>query len=206
MGSRFFYTKISEGKRWDAWLTSSAPLITATATIICAVVAAQGNKLLKTRRQEENLAKKRTEDARLQMQIIAANSDLTVGIALALQNGRANGKVEKGLAAVKSANGKYTQIFRRESFGRYQPEGGITMSKEFWKNTAIRAVKTFCQSLVAAISVGAAVSEVNWLNALSVALVAGLVSVLTSLASLDTVCEPSDNADEDDTDDSEVGG
>lgn len=79
------------------------------------------------------------------------------------------------------------------------------MSKEFWKNTAIRAVKTFCQSLVAAIGVGAAVSEVDWLNALSVALVAGLVSVLTSLASLDTVCEPSDNIDEDDTDDSEVG-
>lgn len=80
------------------------------------------------------------------------------------------------------------------------------MSKEFWKNTAIRAVKTFCQSLVAAIGVGAAVSEVDWLNALSVALVAGLVSVLTSLASLDTVCEPSDNTNEDDTDDSEVGG
>lgn len=85
-------------------------LITATATIICAVVAAQGNKLLKTRRQEENLAKKRAEEARLQMQMIAANSDLTVGIALALQNGRANGEVEKGLAAVKSANGKYTKF------------------------------------------------------------------------------------------------
>ncbi|MCD8106861.1 MAG: hypothetical protein LUE20_02715 [Oscillospiraceae bacterium] len=85
-------------------------LITAAATIICAVVAAQENKLLKAKRQEENLAKKRTEEARLQMQMIAANSDLTVGIALALQSGRANGEVEKGLAAVKSANSKYTKF------------------------------------------------------------------------------------------------
>lgn len=78
------------------------------------------------------------------------------------------------------------------------------MSKEFWKNTAIRAVKTFCQSLVAAIGVGAAVSEVDWLGALSVAFVAGLVSVLTSLASLDTAYEPSDNVDGDETNDSEA--
>jgi len=80
------------------------------------------------------------------------------------------------------------------------------MSKEFWKNTAIRAVKTFCQSLVAAIGVGAAVSEVDWLGALSVAFVAGLVSVLTSLASLDTVYEPSDNVDGDETNDSAAKG
>ena len=80
------------------------------------------------------------------------------------------------------------------------------MSEEFWKNTAIRAVKTFCQSLVAAIGVGAAVSEVDWLGALSVAFVAGLVSVLTSLASLDTVYEPSDNVDGDETNDSEAKG
>jgi len=33
-----------------------------------------------------------------------------VGIALALQSGRANGEVEKGLAAVKSANSKYTKF------------------------------------------------------------------------------------------------
>ncbi|MCC8046308.1 MAG: holin [Clostridiales bacterium] len=43
------------------------------------------------------------------------------------------------------------------------------MSKKWWKNAGIRAVKTVAQSLVAAIGVGAAVSEVDWLRALSTA-------------------------------------
>ncbi|MCD8347459.1 MAG: holin [Lachnospiraceae bacterium] len=69
------------------------------------------------------------------------------------------------------------------------------MSKKWWKNVGIRAVKTVAQSLVAAIGVGAAVSEVDWLRALSIAAVAGLVSVLTSLASLDVICEDTEYAD-----------
>ncbi|MCD8074650.1 MAG: holin [Lachnospiraceae bacterium] len=68
------------------------------------------------------------------------------------------------------------------------------MSKKWWKNAGIRAVKTVAQSLVA-IGVGAAVSEVDWLRALSIAAVAGLVSVLTSLASLDVICGDTEYAD-----------
>ena len=55
-----------------------------------------------------------------------------------------------------------------------------------WKEWAvaamIRAVKTFAQTFVASIAVGAAVEEVQWLRALSVSGVAFVASILTSLA------------------------
>ena len=55
-----------------------------------------------------------------------------------------------------------------------------------WKEWAvaalIRAVKTFAQTFVGCIAVGAAWSEVDWLRALSVSGVAFVLSILTSLA------------------------
>lgn len=69
------------------------------------------------------------------------------------------------------------------------------MNREFFKNMAVRAVKTFCQTLVGGITVGSALNEVDWVTIASVAAVAALMSVLTSLASLDTISE-SGNEDE----------
>ena len=58
------------------------------------------------------------------------------------------------------------------------------MSK-FFKDLAERAVKTFCQSLIAVGLAGATdLLSVDWLNALSVAGLATLISVLMSIASL----------------------
>ena len=55
-----------------------------------------------------------------------------------------------------------------------------------WKKWAIaaliRAVRTFAQSMVAMIGVGAAFNEIDWLKALSVSGVAFVLSILTSLA------------------------
>ena len=56
------------------------------------------------------------------------------------------------------------------------------MNKKFWQAAAIRAVRTFAQSMVSMIAVGAAISEVSWLRALSVSAVAALLSILTSIA------------------------
>lgn len=57
-------------------------------------------------------------------------------------------------------------------------------TKLFFKDTAERAVKTFAQSMVAVMTVGATgVLDVDWVNALSVSLLATLVSVLTSIGS-----------------------
>ena len=55
-----------------------------------------------------------------------------------------------------------------------------------WKKWAIaaliRAVRTFAQSMVAMIGVGAAFNEVDWLKALSVSGVSFVLSCLTSIA------------------------
>ena len=60
-----------------------------------------------------------------------------------------------------------------------------------WKEWAIaaliRAVKTFAQTFVGCIAVGAAVDEVQWLRAASVSFVAFVLSIMTSLAGLPEV-------------------
>ena len=62
-----------------------------------------------------------------------------------------------------------------------------------WKEWAlaalIRAIKTFAQTFVGCIAVGAAVDEVQWLRALSVSGVAFVLSIMTSLAGLPEVKE-----------------
>lgn len=56
--------------------------------------------------------------------------------------------------------------------------------KTFVKDLLERAVKTFCQSLIAVGLAGATdVLSVDWGNALSVAALATIVSILTSVAS-----------------------
>ena len=58
--------------------------------------------------------------------------------------------------------------------------------KRNWKKWAIaaliRAIRTFAQSMVSMIAVGAAFNEIDWLRALSVSGVAFMLSILTSLA------------------------
>ena len=56
------------------------------------------------------------------------------------------------------------------------------MSKEFWKATAIRAIRTICQTAVATIGTTALITEVNWSVVVSASALAGLLSVLTSIA------------------------
>lgn len=55
-----------------------------------------------------------------------------------------------------------------------------------WKKWAlaalIRAVRTFAQTFVGFIAVGAALEEIQWLRALSVSGAAFVLSILTSLA------------------------
>ena len=55
-----------------------------------------------------------------------------------------------------------------------------------WKEWAvaalIRAVRTFAQTFVGFIAVGAALEEVQWLRALSVSGAASVLSILTSIA------------------------
>lgn len=54
-------------------------------------------------------------------------------------------------------------------------------NKQFWKFTAIRAIKTICQTAIATIGTAKLVTDVNWLVVLSASLLAGILSVLTSI-------------------------
>jgi len=59
--------------------------------------------------------------------------------------------------------------------------------KEWLKAAVIRAIKTFAQTMVGSIAVGAAFNEIDWIRALSVSGVAFVLSMLTSLAGLPEV-------------------
>jgi hypothetical protein len=62
---------------------------------------------------------------------------------------------------------------------------GINMDinwKKFMMAALIRAIRTFAQTFVSMVAVGAAFSEVEWVRVLSVSGVAFVLSVLTSLA------------------------
>ena len=65
------------------------------------------------------------------------------------------------------------------------------MNKEYWlrwlKAAGIRAVKTFAQTAVGMIAVGAAINEVNWPFIASVSAVAAITSLLTNIAGLPEV-------------------
>lgn len=54
-------------------------------------------------------------------------------------------------------------------------------NSSFWKATAIRAIKTICQTAIATIGTASLLSEVNWLVVASASLLAGILSILTSI-------------------------
>lgn len=52
---------------------------------------------------------------------------------------------------------------------------------DFWKATAIRALKTVCQTAVATIGTAVVLEDVNWIMVISASILAGVLSVLTSI-------------------------
>lgn len=71
----------------------------------------------------------------------------------------------------------------------------IYMTPEFRRGAAERAIKTFCQSLLAILGTGAVgILDVDWAGALSAAALATLVSLLTSISQPDfTAGAPADD-------------
>jgi hypothetical protein len=61
------------------------------------------------------------------------------------------------------------------------------MNKKWWKAAGIRALKTFAQTAVAMITVGSAVTDVDWIAVLSVSATAAVASLLTSIGGLPEV-------------------
>ena len=56
------------------------------------------------------------------------------------------------------------------------------MTKKFWIAAAIRAIRTVCQTAVAAIGTAYVLQDVNWLAVVSASVLAGILSLLTSVA------------------------
>ena len=64
-------------------------------------------------------------------------------------------------------------------------------TKKWFKAAAVRAIKTVAQTAVGMITVGAAISDVEWGYIASVSIVAGISSVFTSIAGIPEVQENS---------------
>lgn len=101
--------------------------VAAASTVLCAWIASVTNRQTKEqkKRDDESEARsaQRAKEARLQLQMINANSQLTVGVAMALKNGHCNGEVEAGLAAVQEANTAYSKFLEEVALD-HMNEGG----------------------------------------------------------------------------------
>ena len=60
-------------------------------------------------------------------------------------------------------------------------------TKEWIKKAGIRAIKTMAQTAVSLLTVGTAITEVDWFTVLCVSLTAGVASILTSIAGIPEV-------------------
>lgn len=63
------------------------------------------------------------------------------------------------------------------------------MNKNWFKCAGIRALKTMAQTAGGLITVGALMTDVNWITVGSASLVAGIYSLITSVAGLPEVEE-----------------
>ncbi len=78
--------------------------ITAAATVLCAYIA---HKTGQREKREDERAEQRAKEGRLQLKMSEANNKLTIGVAMALKTGHANGEIEAGLKAVEDAQNDY---------------------------------------------------------------------------------------------------
>ena len=60
-------------------------------------------------------------------------------------------------------------------------------TKQWFKATAVRAIKTIAQTAIATIGVSATIGEVNWTMVASASVLSGILSVLTSVAGIPEV-------------------
>ena len=100
----------------DAMIEIVCGLITSCSTIICAMIAYRSEKNAKIseqeRKKQEDRAQRRVTESMLSLKLMNANCELTVGTALAVKRGYANGELESGLQKVKEAQHEYEQFLQ----------------------------------------------------------------------------------------------
>lgn len=66
-------------------------------------------------------------------------------------------------------------------------------SKKWLKAAGMRAIKTMAQTAASLMTVGAAMSDIDWVSVASVSVVAGIYSLITSVAGLPEISDESDD-------------
>ena len=84
-------------------------MIAAVAGILSAVVTTRNTRHNK---DMEKLSELRSVESRLMLDMIHANMKLSVGTAMAIKNGRANGELSDGLEAVRECDEKYSEFLQ----------------------------------------------------------------------------------------------
>lgn len=95
--------------------------ISATASVAVAIIggvfSVKQSKVQKRtediNKKQEERAEQRKQESLLAMELSHANTKLTVGVAMALKRGHANGEIEEGLAAVNEASENYNAYLRK---------------------------------------------------------------------------------------------
>lgn len=91
-------------------------VVTSFATIICAYIAYRSNRDAKVAKKDAAQAERRNQrklqESRLSLKLMNANCALTVGTALAIQRGKANGELEEGLKQVAEAQKEYMDFMQ----------------------------------------------------------------------------------------------
>ena len=70
------------------------------------------------------------------------------------------------------------------------------MNKTFWIAALNRCVRTVCQTAISLITVGNAITDLDWISILSVSATAGVVSLLNSIATGLPEVEDAEKADD----------
>lgn len=55
-------------------------------------------------------------------------------------------------------------------------------SRSWWEAALIRAIRTFCQTFIGLVGVGAAMEDIDWIRTISVSVVAFILSIFTAIA------------------------
>ena len=58
------------------------------------------------------------------------------------------------------------------------------MDRDFWKDTALRCAWTFAEAMLSCMTVGQAITEINWMHALSISAVAAIIAFLKQVVKL----------------------
>ena len=84
-------------------------LIAASAAVVSAVVTTRHTR---TNKEIEKSSELRSVESRLMLNMVYANMKLSVGTAVAIKNGKANGELTDGLEAVKRCEEKYSEFLQ----------------------------------------------------------------------------------------------